>query len=589
MRLLRTKRGEKGFTLIETMAAITVFSIMVLGIAPLLASSLRGAALSRSYTIGKDLAQGAMERLRGLPYFDASPKRDLIDLYYPDLVAGTGGAGYASATYTTICTSASSLPAASGALACPPKRISGTSQIPTGYTVTFTAQFVTPVANSNPETYNIVTPSAGFTSASSVPPTQMLRIAVTVTWTQRGKATSYQLTSLIGDRKLAPDKVRANATLSFFVQALTSYKAPVGQANAGSTSALRAFMGRAVSNVGLKNFASADQESRAVDMTLSGQEYNGSPGSVLQDAAGAQAIYSAPPTATVTQTTQSGTQTVNAPTGVIIAGGIGGFTGTDVNESLSPVPAALVTNELPRAAGNFGFGTGSAEEFWVTNQADTSNSALLQLTPNKHVLSVTQSSGGSFSKRIFGSSYAETFPISATALRVRATTKAQGPSITLLPTGFNGNNPLITISDFIATTDCQVTGTAATATGSWSAKLVYKTAAGNQTVNLGGSTTPGQWSSTLLPDPATNNPLVGGVAGTATAVYLFDQPGKPGFLDSWSYTPLITTNIPSTRSASASMPSALNIVTAKTDPNNAESKLSISIGALSCQAVDNRA
>jgi prepilin-type N-terminal cleavage/methylation domain-containing protein len=588
MRILRTKRGEKGFTLIETMAAITVFSIMVLGIAPLLASSLRGAALSRSYTIGKDLAQGAMERLRGLPYFDASPKRDLIDLYYPDLVAGTGGAGYASATYTTICTSASSLPAASGALACPPKRISGTSQIPAGYTVTFTAQFVTPVANSNPETYNVVTPSAGFTSASSVPPTQMLRIAVTVAWTQRGKATTYQLTSLIGDRKLAPDKVRANSTLGYLVQALTSYKAPVGQTNAGSTSALRAFVGRAVSTVGLKNFASADQESRAVDMTLSGQEYNGTPGSVLQDAAGAQAIYGAPPTATITQT-NAAAQTVTAPTGVTVVGGIGGFTSTDVNESLSPVPAALVTNELPRAAGNFGFGTGSSEEFWVTNQADTSSSALLQLAPNKHVLSVTQSNGSSFAKRIFGSSYAETFPVSATALRVRSTTKAQASSISLLPTGFNGNNPLITISDFIATTDCQVTGTAATATGSWSAKLVYKTAAGNQTVNLGGSTTPGQWSSTLLPDPATTNPLVGGVAGTATAVYLFDQPGKPGFLDSWSYTPLITTTIPSTRSASASMASAVNIVTAKTDPNNAESKLSVSIGALSCQAVDNRA
>jgi prepilin-type N-terminal cleavage/methylation domain-containing protein len=590
MRRFRKLSSADGFTLIETMAALTVFTIMVLGIAPLLASTLRGSALSRSYNVGKDIGQAAMERVRGLPYFDAAPKRDVIDLYFPDLVVGTGGSGYntTTKTFTTICTATSALPAASGALSCPPKRTDGTSPLPTGYSMTFLAQFVSPVANSNPETYNVITPPVGWTAASTTAPSQMLRVTMRVTWQQGSKSANFQLISLVGDRKLTPEKLRANATVDFLAQALTSYRVPTGP-EAGRLSTLRAFTGRSISTVALKNFASADQDSRAVQMTLAGQEFGGQPGSVIQDETGAAAIFNAPPSATVTVSPTAASKTINAPPGVTVAGGIGGFTGTDVNENLSPAPAALVTNELPRAAGNFGYPGGSTEEFWVTNQADTGNSALLALVPGAHVLSVQQPSGGGQSKRIFGSTYAETFPVSPTALRLRSTAKAQAETIALLPTGHNANKPLITLTDFVASADCQVSGTTSTTIGSWSGILKYKTASGLITKNLGGSTTPGAFADDLLPGPGASNPLVAGVAGTATAVYLFDEPGKPGFLDSWSYTPLMTSSKPDARSAKVSMPYAMNIVTAKTDPANPESKLSVAIGGMSCEAVDKRA
>ncbi|MEA2460718.1 MAG: hypothetical protein QOH90_895 [Actinomycetota bacterium] len=586
--------NERGFTLIETLAAITVFSIMVLGIAPLLASSLKGAALSRSYARGKDIGQGAMERVRGLPYFDAAAKRDVIDLYFPDLVVGTGGSGYSTTTktFTTICTSTSQLPAVSGALACPPKRPDGTSSIPSTYTVTFTAQFVAPVANSNPETYNVITPPAGFTSASSAPPAQLLRFTVKVSWQQGAKAAQFSLLSLLGDRKLSPDKVRASSNLDFLAQTLTSYRVPDGQPNAGRLSTFRAFSGRLQSVVGLKNFASADQSSRAAQMTLNQQEFAGAAGFVVTDAAGAQSVLNAPPsTSPAPVITSSAGTTVSAPPGITIAGGIGGMSQTRVNEALSPNPAAVVTNELPRAAGNFGFVPGSngagGEEFWVTNQADTSNQALLGLVPGAHVFSVQQPANGNQAKRIFGSSYAETFPVSPTALRVRATTKAQAQTINLLPTTYNSSKPLITFDGFTATTDCQVSGTAATATGSWTVNMTIKTAAGNINRTLSGSTTAGQATDTLSLI-RTSNPLVGGVAGTGSAVYLFDETGKPGFLDSWSYTPLMTASTPDTKTAKVSMPYAFTITTAKTDPSNPESKLTISVGGMSCEASDVR-
>ena len=62
-------RGQLGLTLVETMAALLVFALVTLGTFPLLASALRGGNLSRSGTVGKNLAQEALERIRGLPYF----------------------------------------------------------------------------------------------------------------------------------------------------------------------------------------------------------------------------------------------------------------------------------------------------------------------------------------------------------------------------------------------------------------------------------------------------------------------------------------------------------------------------------------
>ena len=163
------RRGERGFTLIETMVAISVFSIMTVGIAPLLLTSLRGSSLARSYTVGKNLAQESMERVRGFPYYDTAPRRDVADLYFPNLSTGYDAS---TQTFVTTCTSTTSIPATSGALACPPDHADGTTTIPAGYTVSFRAQFVRP-ANTVPETYTVEPPPATYDSnvaSNSIPP-----------------------------------------------------------------------------------------------------------------------------------------------------------------------------------------------------------------------------------------------------------------------------------------------------------------------------------------------------------------------------------------------------------------------------------
>ena len=81
------KSTERGFTLIEVLAALVVFSLITLGIVPLLASSMKAATLARTGTVAKNAGLKAMEHARDLPYYisyAAQNKRvDILDMYFP--------------------------------------------------------------------------------------------------------------------------------------------------------------------------------------------------------------------------------------------------------------------------------------------------------------------------------------------------------------------------------------------------------------------------------------------------------------------------------------------------------------------------
>jgi Tfp pilus assembly protein PilV len=579
-------KRDGGFTLIEAVASLAVFSILTVGMIPLLASSLKGVDLSRTLTRGKNLAQEYMERVRGLPYFDAAPKRDVLDLYFPNLLTG-----YSAGTFTTTCTPTTSTPAASGALACPPKNPDGTSRIPAGHTVTYTAQFVRPVLNSSPETYTVVIPFAGYDSASpasAVPPASLLRITVTVAWSQAGKPRQFQLVSLLGDRKLGNDQVHAESSVDFTVQALTSY-----QDTAGRLSSLTAVAGQSKSDIEVKAFAGADFDVTAGRINLSRQEFGESPGATIASVAGAQSNQHAPPN--VSPMMSTGTAQTVTNTDLTPALPVAGMVATTVNEAV-PAPTVQVTGELPKSVTNFNYPS-STELFWVNNQADVGRNTLLHLHATEHPFSIQRLS----SNRMSGNTYAEATAVSPLATRkVHATAHTQFGKAIVLPTTFaSGDRGVVVISNFVADVECKSTGSlaGAVANGSWSATLSYwrdtnpadgAANGGFVDIPISGSTV-GTGVDPLAAIKA-ENPLVYDATLSSGDIYLFDQPsaGKVGYLDTWSSTTTMT-SAKTSQSSSVSMPYAINIATAKTNQNNEESKLVINIGKLSCQAADRRA
>lgn len=585
----RATKNEKGFTLVEVMASLVVFTILLIGITPLIASSLQGAALNREFTVAKNITTEAMERIRGLPLFDVAPNRDVLDLYFPGL-----GTGYSATTkaFTTTCTPTSSTPSPSAALACPPKNSDGTAKIPTGYTMTFVTTFVEVVPGSNPETHAVVTPPTGWTS-SAEPPARLLQVVVTTTWLQGGRSKSYQLASFIGDRKLSPVKIRGEGRVDFVAQALTSYE----QNDDSPTSALLAIAGRSSSKIELKNFATATQDSRAGKFTLTRQEFDGVSGAIVSDVSAAQSLLSAPPNTSPATRVDAAAVTV-ASDGLTPSQLIGGATTTSVNESSSPNSGVSVLNQLPTAVGNFSYTAGNGpDHFWVNNQAETGNTSTLKLDPLKKIFSIHRVAD----KRLRGNTSATSTALApVTGRKVETLAHAEASKMVLLPTLFaTGDAGVVVIDNFVADVSCKSTGNAATSavTGTWSATLKYWRDTTADNLPNGSYSAPIALSGTLgstAADPLaaisrSTNPVVYDGLTASDDVYLFDDPalGRKGYLDSWSSKPFIGSSNTAKKST-VDMQFAIEIVTAKTNLNNDQTKLAITIGKLSCNAEDLR-
>ncbi|MGH2755885.1 MAG: type IV pilus modification PilV family protein [Actinomycetota bacterium] len=586
----RIRSGQRGFTLIETMAAISIFTIISLGLVPTLLGSMRGATLSRQLNVGKNLAQEAVERIRGLPYYDNAPGRDVLDFYFPNLLAGYNSA---TKTFTTTCTNTTVTPSASGALACPPMHADGTSKIPAGYTITFTTAFVNPVASGGQETFAVVTPPAGYDSAAAgvSPPANLLRVVTKASWTQGGTPKEFELTTIIGDVRVTPDRVRATAMVDFTIEGLSAF-----QESTDRLSNIRSVVGRSQSDAEIKAFAAATQHVSAGRVTLSRQEFGTTPGSIISDNAAAESSLRTPPNVTPTASSKSGFTVVHPDLNSLP---IAFLDSTIVNESSTPSPGVAVTNELPQAAGNFRYtGSNNNDVLWFDNQASTGKRTELQLVNNKPLFFAQPTS----TTKIMGNSSVVTTDMLPTNLRkVEAVAHAEVGKMVFLPVTFangsGGNRGVVFITDFRADVSCTANGTAGVATGSWSATFNYwkdnfnndsTSDGGYVQIPLSGSTTTS--ATDQLAGLMTQNPRVfDSSKGDNEDVFLFDDPaaGKLGYLQTLSSNPQMTDSTDAT-SAQAGTDKAITMVAALTDQDNPETRLAITVGKLSCQAVDKR-
>jgi prepilin-type N-terminal cleavage/methylation domain-containing protein len=595
--MFRKWKNQKGLTLVETMVALSVFSIVALGITPLMLSSLRGAALSRSYNEGKNLGVEAMERVRGLPYFVSvqglvtPQRRDVLDLYFPDL--GTGyNAG--TRTFTTTCTKTSQSPAANGALACP-------RNIPAGYTVEFEATFVKSSGTTPTETYVSVAPTAGYnwnSTATELAPSQLLKMVVHVSWTRTGRTRDVRLTGLIGERAQGSEQVRGNAQIDYVISASTGFTEDADDDEDGRTSHLEAVAGELESNVQTRTVSTADQSSRAARITLTEDEFGSDAANTIADVSGATSTLHATPNVATVPASHAGlpdpqvTHTeIDGDPRVAYFGSTSANTGTAI---------AQVLNELPTARGRFDFTSGTGQpRFWVNNPIGLRGVAELHLDPASAMVDVQRAA----TVKLSGQTTAVTTALSPTASRkVESTATAEFAQLNLLPTSFildlTSAKSVVSIENFTSSLTCRATANAtpSVATGSWSATLKYWRDPSNDgipagayvSVALSGSTTSSA-TDPLAAIKAAANPLVFDALDNGDDVYLFDTPTERGYLqDWWSRPQLTSTNDASGRDVSVNLDGALQIITAPVNPDDDASSISTSVGGMSCKAVDKR-
>lgn len=202
----RRIRGERGLTLIETLVAITIFSIMTVGMVPLMGSAMKGGAASRTESVARNVASKTMERLRGLRYYAAvgSPARkvDLLDHYFPGRTPAYSPpstmTGFVSATnsYVTTCTRTTAVPACNS--------LPDSRELPGDhdYTITITATFKD-VENPS-ATVTVPATYSWSSSGNDSPPSKLLHVVVRTTWMVGVEARSFELTSFLSDRERAP-------------------------------------------------------------------------------------------------------------------------------------------------------------------------------------------------------------------------------------------------------------------------------------------------------------------------------------------------------------------------------------------------
>jgi type II secretory pathway pseudopilin PulG len=539
---LGARRGERGFTIVETLAALTVFSLITIGIVPLLGNSMRALGMSQGRAVAENVARAAVERLQGIKFYvswDAKAKKvDLLDLYLPQ-TAGTfeGGQSYSTSAanppltspasggtgvFTTVCPA----PAGSTTEACPPN-------IPAGHTLTFKASFVEPVTTTTPQTYRVVNPLPSYSATPGVagtcqtapcsdkPPADLIDVKVTETWTHAGSSENFVLDALVGDRSFssgpvsdaappgpsaaptAPPaagglRVQGNATIDYGLRADTSFALTQAQFPAACLSEpcnhsdMIYTLGISDARIETKDSSTADVstkfgEARVIRTYPAGTTPPASPPPDLFYANGATSIMHAPPTDTrLLDDQRTGIIDVSNPDQPMALQG-------RIYQNENHDMKVDVSNELPQAEGNFrapSGATGTIEWYINHTQRDTSNVGPMHLDPAQPIILGQKYATTTGANWFRGFTKANTFGLGTAGRAVHTTASIDIPWFFIFPriyAGTNGRDSFAPLQffDFAADVGCKSTANPATAqaTATWSTGFMYR----YDTANNGGS------------------------------------------------------------------------------------------------------
>ncbi len=614
-----------GFTLIEVMASLMVFTAITVGVVPLIASSIRASTISRASTVGKNVSGEVIEHIRGLPYYLSVPGKrvDLLDLYFPDArPPGYDGAG----TYTTVCPPLPSAPPPA-AEACAGFLIpEGASELDSApgetFRVTITAQFVRPAAG---DTYVIELPDPNYiwdydrtstTAKLDSPKTQLLRLSVTSQWNIGGRDRRFRLETLIAQRDVARNKIAAEARVDYAIQALTSFDPGIS----GNIDNAVAQAGIARSTLASRIVSTARQDVTAASISLTREDgvNQGVPiGSPFSPITGATVTAEAPPT--------SGPSTTGGPSGLLEhptlvdaffgAGSILHDVGFMDESFATNVTATAVGDDVDAAGGFRTRSPGSpSDDFWVQNQKETVGTPYLPIDPDLPMMTARRFTASG--ETLTGSTSAEARDLGVVDRGVETRATVFINEIGVIPARVSASGYqryAILIRNFQATVVCESTAVEVTASTSatWSAELLYwrATSDGHAAHDHGLSSgayisvplsgTAGSDPLAAIPRTGTGNPKVVDVTGT-NDTYLFDEPTasppKKGFLTSLASLSNVVANPPTDngRITAAAIDGAITISTRWMTPGPLSStdlplsSLNVSVGKLSCRSEDHR-
>ena len=608
----RRRDPEAGFSLVETLAALVVFGIITLGLVPLLAASIRGSDVSRKGTVGKQMVVKAMERARGVPFYVAynsqARKVDLLDLYFPNRTPTFGGStctGYL-ATGTAACTATSY--AATGpsyVTTCPDAtNIACPKNLPSNYTLTYDASFVT-VSAGSPETYTRYPPldtyaynSVGYDS----PQTLLMQLTITARWANSGRGPrTYQVRSLISDRKFSGLKVLGDAEVSYGVQVIAGY----GKESITNDTEVVVTAGNAVSHIETRRVAAASQSVQAgridfYDVVLAENSIEGDEDLDGTPRYGLNVSAVAPPDSDTNPVPVPAPSTVDHPQGTY--GTVAALDLTDSDQL-----KATTDNSLPVARGEFEFSESALDDFYLRNSRLDIGGNDYRLDPDDWTARLVSATG----IETEGESSATTNALGSQP-GVTSAADVSFKELHLLKTDFIDDvddlfdGALLAITGpasggapsgvFEASANCNANNNGTThataASGTYSGTLWYwRDPSNNNDRSDGGyvgvSLSP---SSTTLASLQSGSPiLVYDAASAAKDVYLFPTGSSLSYLKNWASSPASTSVTNSGRVTSASIPAAVSIETVPLE-GSAEpaTSISASVGSVSCRAEDYR-
>ncbi|HEX2295084.1 MAG TPA: prepilin-type N-terminal cleavage/methylation domain-containing protein, partial [Actinomycetota bacterium] len=534
-RLLR-RRGpdEPGFTLVETLAALTVFSIVTIGVVPLLGNSMRALGVSRNRTVAENVVRASVERLQGIRYhvsWDAKAKKvDLLDFYLPQ----TAGAFEPGQSYSTAAANPPLAAPASGGTGvfttvCPPP--AGTNRacpagIPPGYTLTYTASFVEPVPNTTPQTYRVVNPGPSYSASPLLagscqvapcndrPPADLIDLQVTASWNYAAAPRTFAVRSMVGERTFssgvvtnsappspgatpapsaapnpsAPVRMRGNATIGHVLRAETGFSLTSGSFPAAcgtepcNHSEMLYTVGSSDARIETKDASSADvntrfAEARIVRTYPVGTTPPASPPPDLNYVTGATSIMQAPP-ADVRAVDDARTtilDVANPDQPMALQGRIYQHENYGLKVDVS--------NELPQAEGGFRTppgATGTLEWYINHTQRDPSSTGPMHMDTGYPIFQGMKYQTTTGQSSLDGTTKVNTGALGTAERRVQSTASFRLPWMYIFPRIYAGRNGgdsfmMMNFYDFVANVNCKSTANPATAvaSGSWSFSFQY--------------------------------------------------------------------------------------------------------------------